>query len=48
MFGWALHAARDWILPELPRVAALLTRAAQDGDADSAVLLARLQLAHPN
>ncbi|GAA0499243.1 hypothetical protein [Deinococcus depolymerans] len=47
MFGWALHQAGDWLVPETPRLAALLTRAAQDGDDDSAIMLGELQLTHP-
>lgn len=46
-FGWAVLNAEDWIRPELPRITALLDRAAQDGDADSAVLLGHMQLIHP-
>lgn len=46
-FGWAVLKAGDWIKPELPRITALLASAAQDGDADSAVLLGRMQLVHP-
>ncbi|MFN4252636.1 hypothetical protein [Deinococcus sp.] len=46
-FGWAVLKAEDWIKPELPRITALLARAAQDGDADSAVLLGHMQLLHP-
>ena len=46
-FGWAVLNAEDWIKPELPRITALLTGAAQDGDADSAVLLGHMQLIHP-
>lgn len=47
MFGWALDQAHDWIIPETPRLAALLTRAAQDGDDDSAIMLGELQISHP-
>ncbi|NTX99887.1 sel1 repeat family protein [Deinococcus sp. JMULE3] len=47
MFGWALSQARDWIVPETSRLAELLTRAAQSGDIDSAIMLGEFQIQHP-
>lgn len=47
-FAWALHYSGDWAQSEVPRIGALLTRAANAGDPDSAVMLGRLQVTHAN
>ncbi|MEF2279578.1 DUF4034 domain-containing protein [Deinococcus sp. YIM 134068] len=41
-FPWALYQAKGWLEPLLPRVTALLTRWAGEGDHEAAVTLGRL------
>ncbi|WP_412028835.1 hypothetical protein [Deinococcus yunweiensis] len=46
-FAWALLNSGEWTAPEVPRIAALLTRAAGAGDPDTAVTLGALRVTHP-